>query len=166
MIHETSIIDPGVKIGKGTKIWHWCHVMSDIGEHCMLGQNVFIGKNVKIGNGVRIQNGVSVFEGVEIEDYVFLGPSCVFTNDLRPRVAFKKALAVRTILRKRCSIGANATIVCGIEIGECALIGAGAVVTKSIPPYYAAWGNPARIRHQINSRGEKERAGIRWLRPR
>jgi len=147
-VHESSYIDDDVIIGKGTKVWHFCHVQkgSQIGEKCSLGQNVNISNNVKIGNGVKIQNNVSVYEGVEIEDYVFCGPSMVFTNDLTPRAQYPKGSAKykKTFLKKGATIGANATIVCGNTIGEYALIGSGAVITKDVPNYALMLGNPAR----------------------
>lgn len=145
--HESSYIDDNVIIGDGTKIWHFCHVQggSMIGKNCSFGQNVNISKNVKIGNGVKIQNNVSVYEGVELEDYVFCGPSCVFTNDLTPRAQYPKG-SVRykhTLVKMGASIGANATIVCGNTVGRYALIAAGAVVTKDVPDYALMVGIPA-----------------------
>lgn len=147
-VHESSYIDDNVSIGKNTKIWHFCHIQAgaEIGSNCSLGQNVNISNNVKIGNGVKIQNNVSVYEGVELEDYVFCGPSCVFTNDLTPRAKYPKGtIGYKKTLVKTCaSIGANATIVCGHTIGKCALIAAGAVVTKNVPDYALMAGVPAR----------------------
>lgn len=148
--HETAIVDEGAKVGRGTRIWHFSHVMDNaiIGEQCNIGQNVFIASGVTIGNNVKIQNNVSVYEGVICEDDVFLGPSCVFTNIKNPRSAIiRKGQYAKTIVRKGASIGANATIICGIEIGEYAFIGAGAVVTKNVLPYALLAGNPAK---QIN----------------
>ena len=147
--HESSYIDDGVKIGRGTKIWHFCHIQSgaQIGEFCTLGQNVNVGTNVKIGNYVKIQNNVSVYEGVELEDYVFCGPSMVFTNVLTPRAKYPvadKELYAKTLVKEGATIGANATIVCGNTIGRYALIGAGAVVTKDVPDYAVMVGVPAR----------------------
>ena len=146
-VHESSYIDNDVEIGSGTKIWHFCHIQKGarIGENCSLGQNVNISNNVKIGNGVKIQNNVSVYEGVELEDYVFCGPSCVFTNDLTPRAKYPKGSAgyKKTLVKEGASIGANATIVCGHTIGRCAMIAAGAVVTKDVPDYALMAGVPA-----------------------
>ena len=147
-VHESSYIDEGVKIGEGTKIWFFCHVQkgSVIGDNCSLGQNVNIGNNVKIGNGVKIQNNVAVYEGVELEDYVFCGPSMVFTNDLTPRSKYPKGPAgyKKTLVKWGASIGANATIVCGNTIGRYALIAAGAVVTKDVKDYAIMVGVPAK----------------------
>ena len=147
-VHESSYIDEEVSIGKGTKVWHFCHVQkgSKIGENCSLGQNVNIGNNVVIGNGVKIQNNVSVYEGVELEDYVFCGPSMVFTNDLTPRSKFPKGSQayLRTLVKYGASIGANATIVCGTTIGKWAMIGAGSVVTTDVADHALVAGIPAR----------------------
>ena len=134
-VHESSYIDDGVEIGEGTKIWHFCHVQSGarIGNNCSLGQNVNVANDVTIGNGVKIQNNVSVYQGVELGDWVFCGPSCVFTNDY-----------LKTPVRTGASIGANATVVCGHEIGEWAMIGAGAVVTTNVPAHALMLGVPAR----------------------
>lgn len=147
-VHESSYIDDNVSIGKGTKIWHFCHIQKGvyIGEKCSLGQNVNISNNVKIGNGVKIQNNVSIYEGVELEDYVFCGPSMVFTNDLTPRSKYPKGPAgyKRTLVKYGASIGANATIVCGNTIGEWAMIASGAVVTKDVPAYAIMAGVPAK----------------------
>lgn len=156
-IHESSYIDDNVQIGEGCKIWHFSHIQSGavLGENCSLGQNVNISNNVHIGNGVKIQNNVSVYEGVEIEDNVFLGPSCVFTNDLTPRAAYPKGHNnyKKTIVKEGASIGANATIVCGNMIGKFALVAAGAVVTKDVPDYSIAAGNPAKIIGKIDENG-------------
>lgn len=144
--HETAIIDEGCRIGAGTRIWHFSHIMPDcvIGERCNIGQNVVISPGVVLGNNVKIQNNVSVYTGVVCEDDVFLGPSCVFTNVLNPRSAIpRKDQYRKTLVRRGATIGANATIVCGHTIGEYALIGAGAVVTKDVPPYALVVGNPS-----------------------
>ena len=147
-VHESSYVDDGVTIGKGTKIWHFCHIQSGavIGENCSFGQNVNVSNNVKVGNGVKVQNNVSLYEGVELEDYVFCGPSCVFTNDLTPRAQYPKGHAgyKKTIVRNNATIGANATIVCGHELGEYCTIAAGAVVTKNVPAHALMAGVPAR----------------------
>lgn len=147
-MHESSYIDENVTIGEGTKIWHFCHIQSGavIGKNCTLGQNVNISSNVKIGNHVKIQNNVSVYEGVELEDYVFCGPSMVFTNDLTPRSKYPKGPAgyKRTLVREGATIGANATIVCGHVIGKNAMIAAGAVVTQDVPDHALMAGVPAR----------------------
>lgn len=150
-LHESSYIDEPAQIGKGTKIWHFSHISKDveIGENCNLGQNVFVANGVKIGNGVKIQNNVSVYEGVVLEDYVFCGPSMVFTNVKTPRCAYPRNTSgdyIETRIKKGASIGANATIVCGTTLGENAFVGAGSVVTKDIPPYAMVYGNPAVIR--------------------
>ena len=146
-IHESSYVDDGAVIGAGTKIWHFSHVQSGaiIGKDCSLGQNVNIGPGVRIGNGVRIQNNVSVYEGVEIEDNVFCGPSCVFTNVLSPRAHFPAhGEYTRTLVREGASLGANSTIVCGHTVGRSALVAAGAVVTCDVPDYALMAGVPAR----------------------
>lgn len=145
--HPTAVIDPGCTIGKGTKIWHFSHVMPDcrIGENCNLGQNVVVSPGVVLGNNVKVQNNVSIYTGVVCEDDVFLGPSMVFTNIVNPRSAVvRRDQYVKTMVRKGATIGANATIVCGIEIGSYAFIGAGAVVIRDVPPYALVVGNPAR----------------------
>ena len=146
-VHESSYVDPGVTIGHGTRIWHFCHVQKGavIGSDCSLGQNVNIGPGVRIGDGVRIQNNVSVYEGVELEDNVFCGPSCVFTNVLTPRAGFPvNGVFARTRVREGASLGANSTIVCGHTIGRCAMIGAGSVVTTDVKDYALMAGVPAR----------------------
>jgi UDP-2-acetamido-3-amino-2,3-dideoxy-glucuronate N-acetyltransferase len=145
--HETAVIDAGCKIGEGTKIWHFSHIMSNcvIGEKCNIGQNVVISPEVVLGKNVKIQNNVSIYTGVTCDDDVFLGPSCVFTNVINPRSAVnRKAEYAKTHVGSGASIGANATIVCGHNIGPFAFIGAGAVVTKTVPPYALVVGNPAR----------------------
>lgn len=156
-VHESSYIDDGVKIGENTRVWHFCHIQSGavIGENCSLGQNVNISNNVRIGNEVKIQNNVSVYEGVEIEDGVFLGPSCVFTNDLTPRARYPKGHEnyKRTLIREGASIGANATIICGHTIGKCAMVAAGAVVTKDVPDYTLVAGIPAHVIGNVDEFG-------------
>ena len=145
--HETAFIDEGCEIGKGSKIWHFSHIMGDskLGENCNLGQNVVVSTGVVLGNNVKVQNNVSIYTGVVCEDNVFLGPSMVFTNITNPRSAVvRKGQYARTIVKTGASIGANATIVCGHNIGEFAFIGAGAVVTRSVPAYALVVGNPAR----------------------
>lgn len=145
--HETAVIDEGARIGHGTKIWHFCHVMADcrIGERCVLGQNVFVAAGAVLGNGCKVQNNVSLYAGVVCEDDVFLGPSVVFTNVINPRSFIeRKAEFKTTLVEKGASIGANATILCGIRIGQYAFIGAGAVVTKDVPAFGLLVGNPAR----------------------
>lgn len=156
--HETAIIDEGCYIGNGTKIWHFSHIMCDciIGEDCNIGQNVVVSPKVVLGRNVKIQNNVSVYTGVICEDDVFLGPSMVFTNVINPRShVCRKAEYKQTIVRKGASIGANATIVCGNEIGEYALIGAGSVITKSVKPYALVVGNPARQIGWVSKNGYK-----------
>lgn len=146
--HDSSYIDDNVNIGDDTKIWHFCHISSgtDIGNSCSFGQNVFVGSNVKIGNGVKVQNNVSVYEGVELEDYVFCGPSMVFTNDLSPRSKFPKGPSGyrKTLVRYGATIGANATIVCGNTVGMWAMVAAGAVITKDVKNYALMAGVPAK----------------------
>lgn len=145
--HKTSVIDTGANIGEGTRIWHWVHVCSgaNIGKNCSLGQNVYVGNQVVIGNNVKIQNNVSVYDGVVIEDDVFCGPSMVFTNVYNPRSAIpRKKSYLKTLVRRGVTIGANCTIVCGIEIGEYAFIAAGAVINRNVKPYALMMGVPAR----------------------
>jgi UDP-2-acetamido-3-amino-2,3-dideoxy-glucuronate N-acetyltransferase len=145
--HETAVIDDGAVIGKGTKIWHFTHVMQDaeLGENCNLGQNVVVSPKVKLGRNVKVQNNVSIYTGVICEDDVFLGPSMVFTNIVNPRSAIaRRDEYVETQVRKGASIGANATVICGNELGKYCLIGAGAVITKPVPPYALMVGNPAK----------------------
>jgi UDP-2-acetamido-3-amino-2,3-dideoxy-glucuronate N-acetyltransferase len=149
-VHETAVIDVGARIGTGTKIWHFCHVMESavIGKRCVLGQNVFVASNVIIGDNVHIQNNVSVYEGVVLEDFVFCGPSMVFTNVKYPRSAFPVSGPdeyLTTVVRRGATMGANSTIVCGVEIGENAVVGAGAIVTKNVPAYGVVSGVPARL---------------------
>lgn len=146
-IHPSAIVDPGCQIGLGTKVWHFCHLMEGarIGAQCSLGQNVFVASGVVLGNRVKVQNNVSIYEGVQIEDDVFLGPSMVFTNVLNPRSAVnRRGQYQRTLVRRGATIGANATIVCGNELGAWCFIGAGSVVTKDVPPFALMVGNPAR----------------------
>jgi UDP-2-acetamido-3-amino-2,3-dideoxy-glucuronate N-acetyltransferase len=145
--HDSAIVDEGCKIGRGTKIWHFSHIMSNciIGENCNIGQNVVVSPEVVLGKNVKVQNNVSIYSGVICEDDVFLGPSMVFTNVINPRSAVnRRGHYVKTIVKKGASIGANATIVCGHDIGEFAFIGAGAVITKEVPPYALFIGNPAK----------------------
>ncbi len=154
--HETAVIDPGCSIGAGSKIWHFSHIMpkSIIGEKCNIGQNVVISSEVVLGKNVKVQNNVSIYSGVICEDDVFLGPSMVFTNIINPRSAvIRRDQYVKTMVKKGASIGANATIICGITIGEYALIGAGAVVTKDVLPYALVVGNPARQTGWISEYG-------------
>ena len=156
--HESSYVDEGCSIGKGTKIWHFSHIMPNcrIGEDCNIGQNVVISPNVQLGRNVKIQNNVSVYTGVICEDDVFLGPSMVFTNVINPRSHIsRKDEYKQTIIRRGASVGANATIVCGNEIGEFALIGAGSVVTKNVKPYALMIGNPARQTGWVSEAGMK-----------
>jgi len=171
-VHESSYVDEDVQIGEGTKVWFFCHIQKGarIGKNCSLGQNVNISNNVSIGDDVKIQNNVSVYEGVEIEDDVFCGPSCVFTNDLTPRAKYPKGHEnyKRTIIKHGASIGANATIVCGHTVGEYALIGAGAVVTKDIPAYALVLGVPGEVKGRVDKMGnivewyDSDRGGY-WL---
>jgi len=146
-VHESSFVDDGAMIGKGTKVWHFCHIMPGavIGESCTLGQNVVVMPGTRVGNNVRIQNNVSIYEGVTLEDDVFCGPSCVFTNVINPRShVSRKAEYQATLVRRGATIGANATIICGHELGEYCFIGAGAVVTESVPAYALMVGVPAQ----------------------
>lgn len=148
-VHESAYIDPGVTIGQGTKVWHFSHVMSGavLGKNCAIGQNVFIGREVVIGNDVRIQNNVSVYEGVTLEDDVFCGPSMVFTNVDRPRAAQLRGREgfLKTLVKRGCTIGANATIVCGHSLGAHSFIGAGSVVTADVADHALVYGVPARL---------------------
>ena len=154
--HESAYVDDGAQVGEGTKIWHFSHVSpgARIGARCSLGQNVFVANRVTVGDGVKIQNNVSLYEGVVLEDYVFCGPSMVFTNVKIPRSAFPRNTAADYLTTRVChgaSIGANATIVCGVTIGRWAFIGAGAVVTKDVPPETLAVGVPARVIRRLKS---------------
>ena len=157
-VHESSYIDDNVTIGEGTKIWHFCHIQSGaiIGKNCSFGQNVNVGNNVKIGDGVKVQNNVSIYEGVELEDFVFCGPSCVFTNVTVPRAKYPVHGAYKkTLVREGASLGANCTIVCGVTIGKNAMIAAGAVVTKDVEDNALMAGVPARRIGSVDERGER-----------
>ena len=159
-VHESSFVDEGVQIGKGTRIWHFSHIQSGarIGAECIFGQNVNVGNNVKVGNYCKIQNNVSIYEGVELQDYVFCGPSMIFTNIRLPRSEFPQKGSKyyeKTLVKKSASIGANATIVCGITIGEYALIGSGSVVTKDVPAFALVIGNPGKITGWVSKIGER-----------
>jgi UDP-2-acetamido-3-amino-2,3-dideoxy-glucuronate N-acetyltransferase len=156
--HETAVIDEGCEIGDGVKIWHFSHIMSGckIGDGCNIGQNVVVSPDVVLGKNVKVQNNVSIYTGVICEDDVFLGPSMVFTNVINPRSAVvRKNEYLQTRVRRGATIGANATIVCGNDIGEFAFIGAGAVVTKSVPPYALVIGNPGRTTGWMSERGHR-----------
>ena len=155
-IHETSVVDAGAKIGSGSKIWHFSHVMgtAEMGVNCILGQNVFVGNHVKLGSNVKVQNNVSLYEGVVCEDDVFLGPSMVFTNVINPRSSVNRKNEFKpTLVKKGATIGANATIVCGVTLGEYCFIGAGAVVTKDVKPFALMVGVPARQKGWMSRSG-------------
>jgi UDP-2-acetamido-3-amino-2,3-dideoxy-glucuronate N-acetyltransferase len=157
-VHPSAIVDEGCKIGKGTKVWHFSHIMPDctLGENCNIGQNVVISPGVILGNNVKVQNNVSIYTGVTCDEDVFLGPSMVFTNVINPRSAInRRGQYSKTHVGKGASIGANATIVCGHDIGEYAFIGAGSVVTKTVPPYALVMGNPARQAGWMSEFGHK-----------
>ena len=157
-VHPTAIIDDGATIGNETRIWHWVHVCGGarIGENCSLGQNVFVGNDVCIGNGVKIQNNVSIYDSVQLEDDVFCGPSMVFTNVYNPRAAVVRRDEYRkTLVKRGASLGANATIVCGITIGEYAFVGAAALVNRDVPPYALMVGVPARQTGWMSQHGER-----------
>ncbi|MCM1169710.1 MAG: N-acetyltransferase [Bacteroides sp.] len=157
-LHPTALVDMPCLIGKGTKIWHFSHIMSgcEIGEDCNIGQNVVVSPQVRLGRGVKVQNNVSIYTGVVCEDDVFLGPSCVFTNVINPRSAVARKEQYRpTLVRRGASIGANATIVCGHVIGKYAMIGAGSVITKDVPDYALVVGNPARQTGWVSEYGHK-----------
>jgi UDP-2-acetamido-3-amino-2,3-dideoxy-glucuronate N-acetyltransferase len=163
LIHQSNYVDDGAVIGKGTKIWHFCHILSGtvIGENCSIGQNAMIGPKVTIGNGCKIQNNVSIYEGVKLDDDVFCGPSCVFTNVLNPRAHVnRKAEFKTTPVGRGVTIGANATIVCGHALGAYAMIGAGAVVTKDVPEFALMVGNPARRMGWMSRAGERLQADL------
>ena len=158
-VHESAYVDEGAEIGTGTKIWHFSHVMgkAKIGENCTLGQNVFVANQVKVGNRCKIQNNVSLYEGVILEDYVFCGPSMVFTNVKTPRCEFPRNTSedyVQTVVKRGASIGANATIVCGVTLNEGAFVAAGAVVTKDVPAYAIVSGVPGKITGWMSSYGD------------
>ena len=156
--HATAVIDPGCSIGSGSKIWHFCHLMPGctLGENCILGQNVMVASGVSIGNGVKVQNNVSLYTGVTLEDDVFVGPSAVFTNVINPRSFVERKNEFRpTTVCRGASIGANATIVCGVRIGMYALVGAGAVVTHDVPDYGVVKGNPARATGWVSRLGHR-----------
>lgn len=157
-VHESSFVDDGVIVGDGTKIWHFSHILSGskIGTNCSFGQNCVVGPNVKIGSGVKVQNNVSIYEGVEVEDAVFIGPSAVFTNVINPRAfIIRKDEFKKTILKYGCSIGANATVVCGVTIGEYALIGSGAVINRDVKPYALMVGVPAKQIGWVSKAGNR-----------
>lgn len=166
--HETAIIDEGASVGTNTKIWHFSHISSQaiIGENCSLGQNVYVANNVHIGNGCKIQNNVSLYEGTILEDYVFCGPSMVFTNVRTPRAEFPRNTSqdyVQTLVKRGTSIGANATIVCGVTLHENAFVAAGAVVTKNVPAYAMVAGMPAKIIGWMSAYGEKLQFDIQGM---
>lgn len=155
---KTAVVDPGCEIGEGTRIWHFSHIMQGcrIGAHCNIGQNVVVSPGVVLGDGVKVQNNVSIYTGVTCEDDVFLGPSCVFTNVINPRSAIARKDQFReTRVERGASIGANATIVCGHTIGRYAMVGAGAVVTKDVPPYALVVGNPSRQMGWVSAYGHR-----------
>lgn len=157
-VHDTAVIDEGATIGPDTRIWHFCHVMrgSRIGARCVLGQNVMVGPSVAVGNGCKIQNNVSIYQGVMLEDEVFCGPSCVFTNVLTPRAFVeRKDEFAPTLVRRGATIGANATVICGVTIGAYAMVGAGAVVTRDVADYALVVGNPARRVGWVSRAGER-----------
>lgn len=157
-VHPTAVVDDGAIIGKGSKVWHFCHIMGGarIGERCQLGQNVYVGARGVLGNGVKVQNNVSIYDDVICEDDVFLGPSCVLTNVTDPRAFVERKSEYKTTRIKRgASIGANATIVCGVTLGEYCFVGAGAVVTRDVEPYALVYGTPARRHGWVSRTGRK-----------
>ena len=157
-IHETAIVDEGANLGEGCRVWHWAHICKGaiIGRDCSFGQGVFVGNDVIIGNGVKVQNNVSIYDAVRIEDNVFCGPSMVFTNVLNPRADINRKAEFRTTtVREGATLGANCTVVCGIEIGKHAFIAAGAVVTKNVPPFALVAGVPAQQIGWVDERGER-----------
>tara|TARA_B100001093_G_C26420215_1_gene839467 strand:- start:5 stop:559 length:555 start_codon:yes stop_codon:yes gene_type:complete len=157
-IHNSAVIDQGVKIGNNVSIWHFSHILkgSEIGDNCSIGQNVMIGPNVKIGSDCKIQNNVSIYSGVEIEDKVFCGPSCVFTNVINPRAFINRKNEYRkTLVKEGASIGANSTIICGNDIGKYSLIGAGAIITKDVLDFSIVYGSPAEKKGWVSTYGKK-----------
>lgn len=158
VVHETAIIDPGARIGEGTRVWHWVHVSAGaaIGENCSLGQNVYVGNDVRIGNNVKIQNNVSIYDAVKLEDDVFCGPSMVFTNVYNPRSTVSRKDEYRpTLVRQGATLGANSTIVCGVTVGRYAFVGAGAVVNRDVPDFALVLGVPARLAGWMSRHGER-----------
>ena len=156
--HPTAVLDEGCRVGAGSRIWHFCHLSAgaELGEGCSLGQNVFVADGVRLGRNVKVQNNVSLYTGVECHDDVFIGPSAVFTNVLNPRAAVVRRHEYQpTVLERGVSIGANATVVCGVRLGEYAFVGAGSVVTRDVPPYALAYGNPARLRGWMSVQGHQ-----------
>jgi UDP-2-acetamido-3-amino-2,3-dideoxy-glucuronate N-acetyltransferase len=157
-VHPTALVDDDCKIGKGTKVWHFCHILtgSRIGQNCVFGQNVMAGPDISVGNGVKVQNNVAIYKGVTLEDDVFCGPSMVFTNVLTPRAFVeRKEEFLPTLVKKGATIGANATIICGVTVGSYAMVGAGAVVTKDVPNYALVVGNPAKWIGWVSQSGER-----------
>jgi UDP-2-acetamido-3-amino-2,3-dideoxy-glucuronate N-acetyltransferase len=155
-VHPTAEIETGAQVGAGTKVWHLAHIRSSatVGVDCVIGRNVYVDANARVGDRVKIQNNVSVYQGVTIEDEAFVGPCAVFTNDLRPRAQNPDWKITPTLVRRGASIGANATLVCGVEIGEYAMIAAGSVVTRDVEPYQLVAGNPARPKGWVDKNGE------------